>query len=189
MSKTHECPKCSGEDLRVVLGDLAVYVCDGCGAAWSDPKSVCDPQTDELRSAVYAALAKVAKERLDRRALTEGGKYHLVIPVVATVGNMQFSEIVVADVRIGHDTPSSSSSGPKAEGVLARALAKLNSVTCEQFLREFPEEFARNGNQLPPCDAALVKATKQMLDRLRTKEPTTKAAPISVSYKVEGTHP
>jgi hypothetical protein len=181
--------KCPSTDLRLILGpDVTYYVCDGCGVGWCDPAQVCDPEADELRSAVYAALKKVAEQRLDRRALPAGAEYHLVIPVVAVVGNEQFSEIVNADVRVGHPTPTSGSSGPKLDEVLAYALSKLSKRRHNEILRELPEDYAHHKNTLPEIPEDLVRATKQMLERLRTKHDYTAAAPISVTYRIEGDH-
>ncbi len=66
-------------------------------------------------------------------------------------------------LAVGEDTEAASSVTPQPDQLLAFVLGKLNTATREKLLRELPEEFAANGNDMPETDDSLVDAVHDML--------------------------
>ncbi len=70
-------------------------------------------------------------------------------------------------LAVGEDTEAASSVTPQPDQLLAYVLGKLNTATREKLLRELPEEFVANGNDMPASDEGLVDAVHDMLAKLR----------------------
>ena len=70
-------------------------------------------------------------------------------------------------LAVGEDTEAASSVTPQPDQLLAFVLGKLNKATREKLLRELPEEFVANGNDMPESDDGLVDAVHDMLAKLR----------------------
>ena len=151
--------------------------------------------TTEQRSAVWHALAKTAAGEADRAALTAGAGYTVSVQLRAQVHTRGAGGEAIApaagevslfaDVTVGFDSTRASSSGPRADELLAVVLAKLNTATRERILRDLPDEFAANGNELPAVAPALIEQCGAMLKRLRGKVSQTVRGAVSVRAQIE----
>ncbi len=66
-------------------------------------------------------------------------------------------------LAVGENTEAASSVTPQPDQLLAYILGKLNTATREKLLRELPEEFVANGNDMPASHDSLVDAVHDML--------------------------
>ena len=76
---------------------------------------------------------------------------------------------VTGTLHVGADSVTAKTCTPDQSDLLAAILAKLNTVTREQILRELPEEFAGAGNRFQVPNPAIARDVKRMLQRLRRK--------------------
>lgn len=134
-------------------------------------------------AALWAILAKIASKEWVRGELPGGlaCEYHL--SVAGVVGGAPVATSAGGILTVGADQQKASSTGPKAEHVLACVLSKLNETTRDKILAELPEHFAKEG-ELPDVSALLMERTKQFLARLRNKKQITARGPIGCQYEL-----
>ena len=183
--KRVKCPRCLYEETRFILAKPpdkgGRFVCDGCGASWTDKKPPPPYTRAELRAAAFAAWGTVAKKELDRRQLREGSMYRLELPLVIDVGAFHYSESIEAEVHVGHADTSTTSSGPNTAHLVAHLLAKMPRATRERLLADLPGIFAEHG-KLPKVDEKLITAADGMLKRLRSTQSVDRAASINCKF-------
>ncbi|MBN2024058.1 MAG: hypothetical protein JW809_14845 [Pirellulales bacterium] len=139
----------------------------------------------ELAAVLWHALERVAGKEGRRDHLTAGERYDLKLAITGEIAGQPIDAVRVAGIlSVGHDSTRASSTGPKAELLLAHVLARLNERTREKICRELPEVFAREGNQLPAADPAIVAAATNLLARLRAKTEITARGPVSCPYTI-----
>jgi hypothetical protein len=87
-------------------------------------------------------------------------------------------------LTVGEDTMTASSVTPQPDQLLAHILSKLNTATREKLLRELPEEFVANGNEMPATSDSLVEAAGEMLAKLRRRVTRPRRGSVSGKFDV-----
>jgi hypothetical protein len=143
----------------------------------------------ELLAAAWHAIAKAADKpaTATRAGLPAGTSHDIDLRIVATIDDTQQIEIEASGtLSVGHDSVRASSSTPDADRLLATVLAKLNRQTREAILRDVPEEFAANGNQLPELPEEAIAAAKAFHQRLRAKVEQKVKGTVRFAHKIIG---
>ena len=135
-------------------------------------------------AAAWAALAKVAGKEGDRAALLPGTAHTVNLAFLGEVDGERVGVEFFADLTIGHDSVRASSVTPDQSHVVAHLLGLMNKATRDKALRELPERFAANGNQLPDVDATLIDAAENMLARLRSKVEQPVKGSVACRYRL-----
>ena len=141
----------------------------------------------EQRAAIFHALAKFsAKESESLRGdLVAGEGYAVSLQISATVNGGESEELAAhCSLSVGHDNTRASSTTPDVNHLVAAILAKLNAVTRQAILRDLPEEFAKNDNQLPNVGKSAIDEAAAMLVRLRAKKEQTVRGSVSCRYAI-----
>jgi len=150
--------------------------------AASKPAPAVDPAV--VAAAAYTALAKVGGKEANRDDLAAGATHAVRLAIAGQIDGEEFETYIAADLSVGHDSTRASSTGPKQGELIAVILGKLNTATRDKILRELPEEFAANDNQLPAVDTTAVDAVDSMLKRLRAKKTQNVRGSVSCSYRL-----
>ena len=138
-----------------------------------------------VAATAWATLGRVAAKELQRPHLEAGGAHAVALQISGTVDEERFVVGVTGTTMVGTDSTRLSSKAPDLNHLIAWLLSKLNGPTREKILRELPEEFAANGNQLPAVDEHLPELAGGMLRRLRAKVQQEIKAPISTTYRLD----
>jgi hypothetical protein len=88
-------------------------------------------------------------------------------------------------LSVGEDTMTASSVTPQPDELLAHILSKLNTATREKLLRELPEEFVANGNEMPAAEESLVEAVREMLTKLRRRVSRPRRGAVSGTFDMK----
>lgn len=129
---------------------------------------------NSLSAADWHALHVVGKEAAHVRSDLQPGQH----PVDVTVR-------IRGTLKVGRDSDGATSVTPSANELLAVVLSKLNAVTREKILRELPNEFEANGNQMPEVETSLVDAAAGMLSRLRRKVDQHRKGAVTGEFQIE----
>lgn len=138
----------------------------------------------ELSSVVWSALAKVATKQVDSNQLEQGSKHDIQMTLMGHVDGIPFHQNVNSNVSIGYDQIRASSVTPELPRLVAFILSKLNQSTRDKLLKELPEEFSANDNQIPVSDDELVADAKVMLKRLRNKKMIDARGAVNCDYEL-----
>jgi hypothetical protein len=138
-------------------------------------------------AAVWAVMGKVSDEQSRRDDIPDGFTGHVDLSIAAQVnGGQVYRQLFSADISVGHKSQRASSTGAPQEDVVAWILGHVNAATRESILRNLPEVYAGNGEQLPVSQKDSEDA-KEMLKRLRAK--STQVVRGSVSVKARAAQP
>ena len=132
-----------------------------------------------LRSVVFAALAKHGAKERDAKQLVEGRTYPLEIEIHARSGGLALEETVAGELVVGHAQQVASSKACDADHLVAYLLEQLPATRRVRLLEGLPETFAKAGGELPPVKEEAIAGAKRLLDRLRQRGTSNKAAAIS----------
>jgi hypothetical protein len=88
-------------------------------------------------------------------------------------------------LTVGEDTITASSVTPQPEQLLAHILGKLNAATRDKLLRELPEDFSANGNEMPQGEESLVEAVREMLTKLRRRVTRPRRGSVSGTFDMK----
>ncbi len=95
---------------------------------------------------------------------------------------VDFTARVRGLVTVGEDTTSASSVTPEPAQLIACILGKLNEATRNSILKSLPELYVEHGNQMPPCDQAILGDVTVMLAKLRATNRITKRGAVSGEF-------
>ncbi len=88
-------------------------------------------------------------------------------------------------LTVGEDSVTASSVTPQTDELLAHILGKLNTATRDKLLRELPQEFAANGNEMPKADESLIDAVHDMLQKLRRKVTRPRRGSVKGTFDIK----
>lgn len=137
----------------------------------------------ELSAAVIQAAAKIFEKESRRDDLRDGGAYSVDLYVTGRVNNGPvFKKCYHAEMSVGHATVQASSATPDQAKLIGHILSKLNATTREAILRDLPNEFAANGNELPAVAKEIEAATDGLLKKLRASKQVAKRGNVSIKH-------
>ena len=130
--------------------------------------------TSELSPPLFHALAVAArKPAAGCRSELAPGRYTIDAAVS-----------IRGTLTVGEDTITASSVTPQTDELLALILGKLNTATRGKLLRELPQEFVANGNEMPKAEETLVDAVHEMLTKLRRKVTRSRRGSVAGTFDI-----
>lgn len=142
-------------------------------------------QSTSLSSTLWAALEKIGSKQKQHTALDEGSSHQINLQITGDVDGRRFCETISSVVSVGHDQMKTTSATPQVAELIAFILSKLNRVTREHLLSEVPVEFAENNQTIPEVDEAIVRASSDLLAKLRSAKQIHARRPVRCQYVLD----
>ncbi|MGB1276350.1 MAG: hypothetical protein ACPG77_11435 [Nannocystaceae bacterium] len=134
------------------------------------------------RSVLWFSLFKFGGKEAERDNLLPNATHVVELSVTGKIDGVETSEVVDGTLSIGGDNPTTATSGPKPEEVLAYVLGKLNGPIRDAVLENTPIEFRQAGNKLNTHPDHVLKC-KTLMERLRSSHPATRRGNVVFSPK------
>jgi len=141
---------------------------------------------DQRLAVLWAALAKIADKESRRELLTAGREHAIDLTIAGDIDGSGVDRLSVeGKLTIGEDQTRAKSVPAPAADILAYMLRQLTASRRDALLRELPELFAANGNQVPDVEPHLREAAEGLLKRLAGRTEQTVRGSVSCRYTVE----
>lgn len=135
-------------------------------------------ETDRRRSILWAAVAKLAGDRVQKTHLSQDSQTRVAVQLVGTVGRARIEDAAEGVLIVGTTGSRSKPEAARPAEIVALLLAELPEERRAQLLEQAAKSFAKSG-KLPATDPGLVETAEAWLGRLKRSTLIDTAAPVS----------
>lgn len=147
-------------------------------------KSAADKDARD-RSAVWHSLKYVAGKNANSAArdlLIAGETIDVRLSVEGTVGEKIVAETVIGQLQVGHDEPTSTSTTPDQDHLVALLLERMPKTKSDELLATLPATYTQLGT-LPEVSDEKRNQAKALLEQLRSRTPSTRRGTVRFQHQ------
>lgn len=139
------------------------------------------------RSIAWHSLKYVAGKNANdaaRDLLIPGETVDVRLSVEGTVGETVVAETVIGQLQVGHDEPTSKSTTPDQDHLVALLLERMPKTKSDEVLATLPATYTQLGT-LPEVSDEKLSQAKALLEQLRSRTPSTRRGGVRFQLQAE----